>query len=149
MSRILIVDDEPNWLKTYKRIFRLKKEYRTEFASSGSEALKKAIEFKPDVILLDIMMPGLDGYAVCQDLKNRESTKDTEIIFVSGKGKLHQHPEGGWYFTDIHITMDISVPKEANLSQVKRAVNLTEKYCQITRSLACQVHVEAKIHHPD
>ncbi|MBN2012388.1 diguanylate cyclase [candidate division KSB1 bacterium] len=87
MSRILIVDDEPNWHNTYRRIFRAKP-YETEYASSGAEALEKAATFKPDIILLDIMMPGIDGYTVCEDLKQKEDTKDVEVIFVSGKGKL-------------------------------------------------------------
>lgn len=64
---------------------------------------------------------------------------------VSGRGILSKHPEGGWNFTDIYITMDITVPKDAKLSQVKRAVTLTEKYCHISRSVACKVHVEPKI----
>ncbi len=87
VSRILIVDDEINWIKTYKRIFRTRS-YETEFASSGAEALEKAAVFRPDIILLDIMMPGLDGYAVCEDLKQKDATKDVDVVFISGKGKL-------------------------------------------------------------
>jgi peroxiredoxin-like protein len=64
---------------------------------------------------------------------------------ASGRAVLHQHPEGGWHFTDIYITMNITIPKEANLTQVKRAVTLTEKYCQVSRSVASTVHVEPKI----
>ncbi len=64
---------------------------------------------------------------------------------VSGRGIIHKHPEGGWHFTDIYITMNITIPKDATLSKVKRAVKLTEKYCQITRSLASKVHVEPNI----
>lgn len=87
MNRLLIVDDEPIWLKTYKRIFRTK-DYEIEYASSGTEALHKAAEFKPEIILLDIMMPGINGYQVCEDLKKKESAKDIDIIFISGQGKL-------------------------------------------------------------
>jgi organic hydroperoxide reductase OsmC/OhrA len=62
-----------------------------------------------------------------------------------GRALLHQHPEGGWHFTDIYITMNITIPKEANLAQVKRAVTLTEKYCQVSRSVASKFHVEPRI----
>lgn len=64
---------------------------------------------------------------------------------VSGRGVLQKHPEGGWQFSDIYISMKITVPKEAVLNQVKRAVSLTEKYCHITRSIACEVHLEPNI----
>ncbi len=64
---------------------------------------------------------------------------------VSGRGLLNKHPEGGWYFTDIYITMEITIPKETVLNQVKRAITLTEKYCQISRSVACKVHVTPHI----
>jgi organic hydroperoxide reductase OsmC/OhrA len=68
---------------------------------------------------------------------------------VSGKGQLQKHPEGGWLFTDVFITMEITVPKEANLSQVNRAIELTEKYCHISRSISCEVHLEAKVQQLD
>jgi peroxiredoxin-like protein len=68
-----------------------------------------------------------------------------EAHHVSGRGVLSKHPEGGWNFTDIYITMGITVPRNAKLSQVKRAISLTKKYCHISRALACKVHVEPKI----
>lgn len=64
---------------------------------------------------------------------------------VSGRGIVHKHPEGGWYFTNIYITMNITITKTTKLSQTKRAVTLTEKYCQISRSITCKVHVEPRI----
>ncbi len=62
-----------------------------------------------------------------------------------GRAILRPHPEGGWHFTDIYVTMNIIIPKEAKLAQVKRAVALSKKYCQVTRSVASTVHVEPKI----
>ncbi len=87
MCRILIVDDEPNMLKSYGRIFR-RKDYEVQYASSGKEALKMAEEFRPDVALLDIMMPGIDGYEVCEAWKRKPATQEIEVLFVSGKGEL-------------------------------------------------------------
>ena len=75
MGRILVVDDEPNLLKSYKRIFRFT-DYEVLCVSSGEEALQKTLEFKPDIVLLDIMMPGIDGFKVCQELKKNEHTKE-------------------------------------------------------------------------
>jgi two-component system cell cycle response regulator len=87
VNKLLVVDDDEHMLKSYQRIFR-DSEYEILYVSSGEEALKKAKEFKPDIVLLDIMMPLIDGYEVCQQLKNHDETKDIEVIFVSGKGKL-------------------------------------------------------------
>ena len=64
---------------------------------------------------------------------------------VSGRGLLQKHPEGGFHFTDIFIDMNITIPKDATLSKVQRAVTLTKKYCHISRSIASKVHVEPKI----
>jgi len=84
MGKLLVVDDEVNVLKTYQRIF-LDAGHEILCAASGKEALKKASDFKPDVVLLDIMMPGMDGYQVCNQLKGDEQTQDAEVIFVSAK----------------------------------------------------------------
>jgi organic hydroperoxide reductase OsmC/OhrA len=64
---------------------------------------------------------------------------------ASGRAVLKRHPEGGWHFSDIYIIMDITVPKDAKLSQVKRAVTLTKKYCHVSRSVSSKIHVEPKI----
>lgn len=68
---------------------------------------------------------------------------------ATGRAVLHKHPEGGWHFTDIYVIMNITVPKEANLSQVERAVSLTKKYCQVSRSLTCKLHVKPNIQQED
>lgn len=62
-------------------------------ATSGEEAVKKAKAEKPDVIFLDIVMPGMDGYAACRTLRNDPETKDIPVIFVSTK---HQKADIVW-----------------------------------------------------
>lgn len=64
---------------------------------------------------------------------------------VNGRAVLKRHPEGGWHFTDIYITMDITIPKEASVSKVKRAIQLTEKYCHVSRSLTSKLHIKPQI----
>jgi PleD family two-component response regulator len=81
-SRILIVDDqlENIWILTEV----LKAEYTTVPASSGEAALKKAMEEPaPDLILLDILMPGIDGYEVCRRLKDNPQTQGIPVIFIT------------------------------------------------------------------
>lgn len=82
MQKILIVDDTLSDIKTLGE--ELKKDYKISFATSGKEALDIAMSEKtPDLILLDIMMPELDGYEVCKRLKAEMSTRDIPVIFVS------------------------------------------------------------------
>ena len=56
-------------------------------APNGEEAVKKAVEVKPDLILLDVRMPKMTGYEACEVLKKQESTKDIPIVFLSAKGQ--------------------------------------------------------------
>ncbi|MBT4290235.1 MAG: diguanylate cyclase [Deltaproteobacteria bacterium] len=82
VSRLLIVDDEVNIIKSYKRLF-LDTPYEIEYAGSGEEAIEKVSIFKPHIILLDIMMPGIDGYEVCETILKNPHTSNAEIIFIS------------------------------------------------------------------
>lgn len=81
---ILIVDDS-NFHSTYLSEI-LSSQYQVRVASNGKEALEISFSSEPpDLILLDIVMPEMDGYEVCQKLKSTESTKDIPIIFITGK----------------------------------------------------------------
>jgi PleD family two-component response regulator len=82
-SKILIVDDMPVNIRML--IETLKDDYATVPATSGEAALEKCQSVPlPDLILLDILMPGIDGYEVCRQLKANEETKDIPIIFITG-----------------------------------------------------------------
>lgn len=81
-STVLIVDDTPDNLFLLSDL--LKGEYHVKVANSGEKALRIAATApQPDLILLDIMMPGLDGYAVCQKLKESETTWNIPVLFIS------------------------------------------------------------------
>ncbi len=81
-QKILLVDDEPSNLRLLHSI--LKKEHALMVARDGREALRLAA-MGPDLILLDIMMPGMDGYEVCRCLKADDETRDIPVIFVTAK----------------------------------------------------------------
>jgi two-component system, OmpR family, alkaline phosphatase synthesis response regulator PhoP len=84
-EKILIVDDEK--LVILSLAFVLGKEgYVLNTAENGEEAVKKAREFQPDVMFLDIMMPKKNGYEVCQEIRNNPDLKDLYIIMLSAKG---------------------------------------------------------------
>ncbi len=84
VEKILIVDDSED-LRKLLSLMLVKTGYEVGEATDGDDALKKAHEYKPDLILLDIVMPLLDGYEVCKNLKNDEHTTHIPIIFLSGK----------------------------------------------------------------
>jgi len=80
--RILIVDDQLVNLKLLK-IHLTSAGYQIEEATNGQAALSKAGEANPDLILLDIMMPGMDGFETCRRLKKNEKIRETPVIFLS------------------------------------------------------------------
>ena len=83
-SKILIVDDIPENVEVMANMLKILGA-NLFFATSGSQALSIAAVKKPDLILLDIQMPGMDGYTVCKQIKLNQETKDTPIIFLTAK----------------------------------------------------------------
>jgi len=84
---ILIVDDEQMVIQALVEI--LSPDYNVFIAKDGSEAIKQSKRLLPDVILLDVIMPDMDGYDVINILKNTESTKDTPVIFITGLDEIY------------------------------------------------------------
>lgn len=86
MKKIMIVDDEPGVVKMIRYLLE-KNSYLVVSATEGEEGLKLIQEEKPDLILMDIMMPTLDGNEVMKRLKGSEATKDIPIIMLSALGQ--------------------------------------------------------------
>lgn len=92
-ATILIVDDTPANLALLVEI--LKPDYRTIVAINGEKALELAFAARaPDLVLLDIMMPGLNGYQVCERLKAQPSTRNVPVIFVTAMGEVEDETHG-------------------------------------------------------
>jgi len=92
-SKILIVDDAEDTVELLKKRFRAEG-YDTAEAYNGEEALKKVPEYDPDLIVLDIMMPKIDGYEVCQRLKADEKTRYIPILMLTAKGEVEHKVKG-------------------------------------------------------
>jgi DNA-binding response OmpR family regulator len=105
--RILIADDEPNIVLALE--FLMKKEgYEVQTVSDGEEALRTIEKSPPDLILLDIMMPKLDGYEVCQRIRSDPSMKDIVIIMLTAKGREVEREKGLALGADFYITKPFS-----------------------------------------
>lgn len=81
LPKLLIVDDEPTNLKVLKQV--LQQDYRLSFAKNGVDALEFAARELPDLILLDVMMPEMTGFEVCQQLKSQPNTQHIPVVFVT------------------------------------------------------------------
>jgi two-component system, sensor histidine kinase and response regulator len=102
LYKILIVDDDETNCEVLIEI--LEEHFQLEVAYSGKEGLEKALIFKPDIILLDIMMPEMDGYEVCRKVKQNSSLATTKIILVSAKRMLKDRLIGYEAGADDYIT---------------------------------------------
>jgi excisionase family DNA binding protein len=82
-NKILIVDDDDQIRELFTKMLRIHK-YETDTASDGFEAGTKVVEFKPDLIILDLFMPGMDGFEVCRRLKEDPGKADIKILIFTG-----------------------------------------------------------------
>lgn len=91
--KILLVDDNPIILEIEKSVLKVE-DYDIDTASDGEEALEKVKLFQPDLILLDIMMPQMDGYQVARRLKDDQTTQHIPVIMVTAKRRPEDMNEG-------------------------------------------------------
>lgn len=78
---VLVIDDDDEFCDQIELVLR--KDFKVVTATSGKEGVSVASKHRPDLILLDILMPGLDGYEVCRVLKESDATKNTPVIILS------------------------------------------------------------------
>ena len=83
MKKILIIEDDPYVLRFYERLFSVNSGYSIETLSDSTQALEKTIDFAPDLILLDIVMPNKDGLSVLKELKASPITKSIQVIILT------------------------------------------------------------------
>ena len=90
--RLLVVDDQPTNIQVLYRVFA--DDCQVFMATSGEQALHTAREEAPDVILLDVMMPDMDGYEVCRQLKQDSATRDIPVLFVTAHHEAQEEARG-------------------------------------------------------
>lgn len=123
-KRVLVVDDEKNILELVK--YNLAQEgYEVSLSTDGEEVLRKVEDIVPDLIILDIMLPGLDGFEVCRCLQKKDVTNKIPIIFLSAKSEVEDKVKGLDLGAADYLTKPFS-PRElaARVKTVLRRLNL-------------------------
>jgi len=106
-ASILVVDDEPNIVLSLE--FLLKQAgFRVRTVSNGEAALAAIAQEPPDLVLLDVMIPGRDGYAVCQEVRSNPAWRDMRIIMLTAKGGDIQREKGLSLGADEYVTKPFS-----------------------------------------
>ncbi len=125
--RVLLVDDSPLNLQILRKV--LQPYYELDEATSGEAALAKVREFSPDLVLLDIMMPGLNGYEVCERIKKGPCGAFTQVILVSGKASSGERLKGYQALADDYIVKPFE--HDELLSKVRVHFRLREAQSQL------------------
>lgn len=110
MKKILIVDDEPNIVMSLEYTFK-KSNYEVFIARDGQEAIEILKTNYPDVIILDVMMPMVDGYATLEHIKKDSNLQHTKVMFLSAKNKESDIEKGMALGADAYLTKPFSIKK--------------------------------------
>ena len=86
-TKVLLVDDSRTALLMGEMMFREHTGYEVVTARDGQEGVRKALAEKPDLILLDVVMPKMDGFAACQEMRTHESLRSVPIVMVTSRGE--------------------------------------------------------------
>jgi two-component system alkaline phosphatase synthesis response regulator PhoP len=113
--RVLIVDDEPNIVTSLQFLMK-KSGYDTSVARDGEAALAEVERFRPDLLLLDAMMPHRDGFEVCQNLRSSGWT-DLKIVMLTAKGQQAEVAKGLAVGADAYVTKPFSTRELVDLVQ--------------------------------
>jgi two-component system phosphate regulon response regulator PhoB len=111
--RVLVVDDEPD-ITALVAYHLAKAGYRVSTAANGADALRAAREERPDIVILDLMLPGLSGYEVLQELRRREETRDVGVILLTARREETDRIKGLSLGADDYLTKPFS-PQELAL----------------------------------
>ena len=105
-TTILLVDDDPDIREIIS--FNLSKEgYNVELAKDGAQGVDLCIKYKPDIVLMDVMMPGMDGIEACEAIRANSEVKDTLVAFLSARGEDYSQVAGFDAGGDDYITKPI------------------------------------------
>ena len=111
--RILIVDDEPNIATSLEFLMR-GSDYDVQVARNGEEALLLAESFRPDVVLLDVMMPQRSGFEVCRKIRENPALRDMKIVMLTARGRDVEKDKGLNLGANAYVTKPFSTKELMN-----------------------------------
>ncbi|HSA88517.1 MAG TPA: response regulator [Burkholderiales bacterium] len=106
-KKVLIVDDEPNIVAALEFLLE-KNGYEVKVAVNGVDALEQLDAFRPDLVLLDVMVPRLSGYEVCQRMRTEPRWQAIKIVMLSAKGREVEVSKGMSLGADLYVTKPFS-----------------------------------------
>lgn len=115
-KKLLIVDDEPNIAISLQFLMR-REGYDVSLATNGEEGLAKIRQLKPDLVLLDVMMPKMDGFQVCRAVREEEQLAGVRIVMLTAKGREAEAEKG------LSLGADAYIPKPFSTSELVSKVN--------------------------
>ncbi|MBW2608215.1 MAG: response regulator [Deltaproteobacteria bacterium] len=139
---VLIVDDNPDNLRLLTEVLT-EKGYKVRPAPSGSLALKSVRSTLPDLILLDVKMPGMDGYEVCRRLKADKRTRDVPVIFISAMAEVADKIKGFGVGGVDYITKPFQ--HEEVLARVETHVSLSRMHKRLQQEVMERVRIEKEL----
>jgi DNA-binding response OmpR family regulator len=123
-NSVLIVDDEPNILLSLKFLMS-KAGYEVRTATDGEEGFAEVLRAPPDLVLLDVMMPKLDGFSVCQAIRQNPDLKDVRVIMLTARGRDAEREKGLALGADDYITKPFST--QDAIARVKAVLEAATK----------------------
>ncbi|MBN1526263.1 MAG: response regulator [Candidatus Omnitrophica bacterium] len=109
MKKILIVDDEKDFCFFVKANLELSSEYKVTVATNGKEGIRAAETHQPDLILLDVMMPGMDGIDVLKILKENKRTIDIPVLMLTAKGDEETKMQAATSYNEGYIVKPVAI----------------------------------------
>lgn len=122
-SKILIVDDTET-MRLYEHMLLSGQGYELDMAENGLEALEKIKENKPDLVLLDIMMPQMNGIECCRQIKSDDETREIKVVMVTTKSEYEKVKEAFAAGCDDYVTKPIN--RVELLSKLKELLKFSE-----------------------
>jgi DNA-binding response OmpR family regulator len=125
MKRILVIEDDPDIALSLRLTLEREGEFSVEVAAEGAQGLKRALERPPDLILLDVNLPGMDGFEVCRHVRKNPATEFTPVIMLTARIGESDRVLGLDLGADDYITKPFS-PKEA-LARVRAVLRRSDR----------------------
>ena len=110
MKRILMIDDEKEFCMVVKQNLETKGDYTVEIATDGRSGISAAMRHKPDLILLDIIMPGMSGFDVLRELKNKQETTSIPVVMLTAVGSEEAKEKALGMYDEEYIVKPVLLP---------------------------------------